>query len=124
MFFQLIISVFRASVIMVMSGAEFFAIAIRATLWVRGQLDSLQQDMCIKNILFLSAFYSAYDMYQNTITREWYEILTSTHFIPMYDYFCLFYLIGIRVSLVSVCGIRLATPSSSIVDTASSPRIS
>lgn len=63
---------FRATVIMVMSTAEFYAATIRIILWIRGQLDSLQQDMCIKNLLFLMAFYGAYDMYQNTITREWY----------------------------------------------------
>ncbi len=56
---------------MVMSAAEFYAMALRLVLWVRGDLSSLQQDMCLKNILFLMAFYSAYDMYSSTITRAW-----------------------------------------------------
>lgn len=70
-FFCILSHLFRAKVIMVMSAAEFYAATIRIILWANHKLNSLQQDMCIKNILFLMAFYSAYDMYQNTITREW-----------------------------------------------------
>jgi hypothetical protein len=58
-----------------MSVAEFFAVGIRVSLWVSGKLDSLQQEMAIKNIFFLVAFSGAYGMYKNSIERQWYVFL-------------------------------------------------
>jgi hypothetical protein len=63
----------RASVIMVMSLADLYAIAIRLTLWVRGQLEEqpIQQEMALKNILFLASMSGAYSYYMNTTARDW-----------------------------------------------------
>lgn len=54
-----------------MSVAEFFAVGIRVSLWISGKLDSLQQEMAIKNIFFLASFSGAYGMYKNSIERKW-----------------------------------------------------
>jgi hypothetical protein len=50
----------------------------RLYMWSQGLLDSLQQDMAVKNLIFLMTFSGAYTMYTNTITRDWNkrEILT------------------------------------------------
>ena len=57
-----------------MASAEFYAAAIRITLWSRGRLNTLQQEMVFKNLLFLSSVYSAYSMRINTIARDWYVL--------------------------------------------------
>jgi hypothetical protein len=56
---------------MTMAVADIYAALLRVILWSRGQLDSLQQDMAIKNFLFLVACSGAYDMYINTVQRNW-----------------------------------------------------
>lgn len=56
---------------MAMAGADFFAGALRIYLWGKGTLDPLQQDMAIKNIFFLCTFSGAYDMFHNSIARDW-----------------------------------------------------
>ncbi len=61
----------RSIIILIMATAEFFAAALRLNLWINGHLDPLQQDMCIKNVLFLSSVYAAYDMYVNSTERNW-----------------------------------------------------
>lgn len=64
----------RGLIIVAMSIAEFFAVGIRVSLWVSGKLDSLQQEMAIKNIFFLASFSGAYGMYKNSIERQWYVL--------------------------------------------------
>jgi hypothetical protein len=54
-----------------MAAADFYAAGLRLTLWFQGMLTSLQQDMAIKNIMFVIACSGAYDMYNNTIDRNW-----------------------------------------------------
>eukprot|EP01035_Chromulina_nebulosa_P026843 gene26843-35205_t len=61
----------RSLVIIIMSFAEFYAAGFRINLWSLGQLNSLQQEMCLKNILFLSSVYTAYSMRVNTLKRDW-----------------------------------------------------
>lgn len=61
----------RAIVVMTMAFADFFAGALRIYMWSRGYLDALQQDMAIKNLIFLITCSGAYSMYTNTITRNW-----------------------------------------------------
>jgi hypothetical protein len=61
----------RSNLILVMAFAEFYAAGLRIMLWIQGSLDSLQQDMAIKNILFLSSVYTAYSFRNNTIKRDW-----------------------------------------------------
>lgn len=61
----------RSFVIIVMSFAEFYAAGLRITLWIQGLLTTIQQEMALKNILFLSSVYSAYSMRINTIERDW-----------------------------------------------------
>lgn len=56
---------------MVMAFADFFAAALRIYLWSEGKLDALQQDMAIKNIVFLITFSSAFYMCGYTVTRDW-----------------------------------------------------
>lgn len=54
-----------------MASAELYAAGLRIALWSQGLLDSIQQDMALKNLLFLSSVYSAYCMRNNTIKRDW-----------------------------------------------------
>jgi hypothetical protein len=56
-----------------MGAAELYAAILRISLWVKGQLqgDTLQQEMTIKNILFLGSAYGAYSMWSNSRSREW-----------------------------------------------------
>ncbi len=54
-----------------MTAAEVYAAIIRIILWARGQLSPLQQDMCIKNILFATSVYGAYDMFMSVKERHW-----------------------------------------------------
>lgn len=61
----------RALVVMVMSLAEIYAMVLRICLWVRGSLDSIQQEMALKNIMFLISAYAAYDMWTSTVKRNW-----------------------------------------------------
>ena len=55
-----------------MAMADLYAAFLRTVIWSQGHLDALQQDMCIKNYLFLSSVASAYYNYQNTSKKEWY----------------------------------------------------
>jgi hypothetical protein len=56
---------------MTMAIADIYAATIRVILWAKGQLNTLQQEMVLKNFLFLIACSGAYDMYVNTETRQW-----------------------------------------------------
>jgi len=58
---------------MVMSLADMYAIAVRLTLWAQGRLDTLpiQQEMALKNLLFLASMSGAYSYYVNTTARDW-----------------------------------------------------
>ena len=58
-------------IVVTMTFAEIYAIIIRYTLWGKGKLDYLQQEMAIKNIIFLTNVYGAYDMYQSTKYHNW-----------------------------------------------------
>jgi hypothetical protein len=58
-------------VIMSMSIADIYAAILRLILWVDNQLDALQQDMAIKNILFITACASAYSMFTTSTQRDW-----------------------------------------------------
>ena len=58
---------------MVMTGAEVYAAILRVILWGEGQLDLLQQEMAIKNMLFLLSMSGAFDMYYSTIHKNWCE---------------------------------------------------
>lgn len=48
-----------------------YAAALRISLWVGGSLDSIQQEMTLKNILFILSAYGAYAMWTSTSTRDW-----------------------------------------------------
>jgi len=61
----------RSIITMSMAAADLFAAFLRSVLWGQGRLDSLQQDMCIKNFLFLGTVAGAYFNYKNTVTKEW-----------------------------------------------------
>ncbi len=54
-----------------MSISELFAAVLRIILWAQGKLDSLQQVMAIKNVLFLSNIMSAYSMRASASLRNW-----------------------------------------------------
>jgi hypothetical protein len=54
-----------------MAAADLYAAFLRTVLWSDGKLDALQQDMCIKNYLFLSSVASAYYNFENTKKKEW-----------------------------------------------------
>ena len=62
---------FRSTLVIIMTFAELYAIVIRFTLWAKGKLDALQQEMAIKNVIFLCSVYGAYDMYQSTKYHNW-----------------------------------------------------
>ena len=63
----------RSEVIIVMGAAEFFAASLRISLWINGHLrnNSLQQEMAIKNVLFLGSVYGAYSMWTTAKERSW-----------------------------------------------------
>lgn len=61
----------RSIVTLVMSAAELYAMSLRIYLWTRGQLDTLQIEMTVKNIMFLFQIYTASDMYNLTNRRDW-----------------------------------------------------
>ena len=63
----------RSEVIIVMGAAEFFAASLRISLWINGYLrnNSLQQEMAIKNVLFLGSVYNAYSMWTTAKERNW-----------------------------------------------------
>lgn len=54
-----------------MAAADLYAAFLRTVIWSNGHLDALQQDMCIKNYLFLSTVAGAYYNFQNTSKKEW-----------------------------------------------------
>jgi hypothetical protein len=54
-----------------MSLSEFYAGAVRGYLWGLGQLDSLQQEMFLKNVLFLSIIASTLTDWRSTKDRRW-----------------------------------------------------
>ena len=56
---------------MSMAVADLYAAFLRTALWSEGKLDALQQDMCIKNYMFLSTFLGAYYNFENTSKLEW-----------------------------------------------------
>jgi len=58
-------------IILSMSTAEFYAAILRIILWSQNALDATQQDMAIKNVLFLSACASAYSMFTTSAQRDW-----------------------------------------------------
>ena len=62
---------FRSTLVITMTFAELYAIIVRYTLWAKGKLDALQQEMAIKNVIFLCSVYGAYDMYQSTKYHNW-----------------------------------------------------
>lgn len=69
--FCMIYGVIRSLIILIMTGAELYAATIRIYLWCLGKLDPLQQDMTIKNVLFIGSVYGAYNMWMNAEERYW-----------------------------------------------------
>lgn len=61
----------RSLVTVSMAFADLFAASIRLKLWIEGKLDPLQQDMCIKNFLFMATVGFAVANFRNTTTRQW-----------------------------------------------------
>ena len=61
----------RAAIILVMALSELYAIFLRLGLWFTVGLSSVQQEMTIKNFLFLGCVISAYIMWTNSELREW-----------------------------------------------------
>lgn len=61
----------RSQVILLMVAAELFAAGVRITIWKAGNLDALQQEMTIKNLLFIMSVYGAFDMRASTNLRHW-----------------------------------------------------
>jgi hypothetical protein len=54
-----------------MASSEIYAGGVRAYLWSKGQLDSLQQEMFFKNLLFLVTIATAFLSWRSTKTRRW-----------------------------------------------------
>ena len=63
--------VLRSFITILMTGAELCAAIIRIILWSRGLLNSIQQDMCIKNFLFITNIQSAINFKINASLRNW-----------------------------------------------------
>lgn len=61
----------RAEVIILMVFAEVYAAVLRIYLWHEDKLDSIQQKMTIKNLLFIAAMYSAYSLWSTAKNRDW-----------------------------------------------------
>jgi hypothetical protein len=62
----------RSIVVLTMAAAEIFAVVIRLILFFNDSLDSLQQEMMIKNFVFFTSTYTAYDMWTSAVVRGWY----------------------------------------------------
>jgi len=54
-----------------MACADLFAGCLRIALWTEGKLTALQQDMCIKNMMFLMTIHSAVYNYKNSVDKIW-----------------------------------------------------
>ena len=61
----------RSIITMLMGFAEFYAAGLRINLWRVDKLSSLQQEMMIKNILYLFSVGSAMNMLMLTKFRSW-----------------------------------------------------
>ena len=61
----------RAFIILIMAAAEVYAVGLRIALWSTIGLSSVQQEMTVKNILFLSSVASAYSMWSGAELRNW-----------------------------------------------------
>lgn len=61
----------RSGVIFIMTIAEVYAIILRFILWSENKLNEIQQEMAIKNVLFVVAAYTAYSLYMSSINRDW-----------------------------------------------------
>ena len=61
----------RSVVTLVMAVAEFFALSLRITLWIRGTLSAVQQEMMIKNFLFLGAVGTAVGTFGRVSKKSW-----------------------------------------------------
>lgn len=62
---------FKSSVTLAMSLSQFLAASLRMTLLVRGRLDTVQQEMMVKNLLFLLPAVSAVLKFYQTKGRYW-----------------------------------------------------
>ena len=61
----------RSMVVLSMACAEIFAATIRIILWTAGNISALQQEMTVKNCVFLINVSGAYSMWKSTKTRDW-----------------------------------------------------
>ena len=61
----------RSIITIIMAFAEFYAGGLRVSLWLRGLLNLTQQEMMIKNLLFLVSVISAFLMINNLKSRKW-----------------------------------------------------
>jgi multisubunit Na+/H+ antiporter MnhB subunit len=61
----------RSIITITMALADLYAAFLRTVIWSNGHLDALQQDMCIKNYMFLSTVAASYYNFQNTSKKEW-----------------------------------------------------
>ncbi len=63
--------ILRSFITILMSFSELCAAILRLVLWSRGQLNSMQQEMCFKNILFLTSIQNAINFKINASLRNW-----------------------------------------------------
>lgn len=62
---------FKSYITITMAFAQFFAAGLRLTLWIRGELDNLQQGMMVKNLLFFSQIGTALMWSMSASARNW-----------------------------------------------------
>lgn len=71
---------FKSFITIAMAFAQFFAAGLRLTLWIRGQLNTVQQSMMVKNILFFSPVGTALMWSMSASARNW----NSTIYLETY----------------------------------------
>jgi hypothetical protein len=73
---------FKSYITVSMAFAQFFAAGLRLTLWVRGELNNVQQGMMVKNILFFSQIGTALMWSMSATARNWNTPIYLETYIP------------------------------------------
>lgn len=73
---------FKSYITLTMAFAQFFAAGLRLTLWIRGELNNIQQGMMVKNLLFFSQIGTALMWSMSASARNWNSPLYLDTYIP------------------------------------------
>jgi hypothetical protein len=77
---------FKSYITITMAFAQFFAAGLRLTLWIRGELNNLQQGMMVKNLLFFSQIGTALMWSMSASARNWNSPLYLETYVSFLNY--------------------------------------